>query len=1016
MKLSLLQRLKMFQKGDRVSIKKNTDVRGVVLNVVETGAEVIFTVQLDTGELGSYEFSELVKEIVQRNPWENLIHDSFQENQVFGVSNTIHKVANNLGNTISALKASKTMFMPYQYKPLLKFLQSDNKRILVADEVGLGKTIEAGHIILELLVRGSLRNALIICKNSLKEKWRLEMKNKFNLDFTLFESGQLMRAAIESDSNNGNRTARIISNYEALRSNKFVELIEETGYGFDLVVMDEAQFIRNQSTQSFKAIAKILDNSNSVVMLTATPIMTDVGNLHSLLKLLDPTFEERVDFDQAISQNRPFVKALNQLNNKVPFKNIKEELINAEIFVGRKFGEEEVGRWEKVQDQMKDDPLFAILLEKLEGDWTPEKASDVQRILQEFNRFHSIYTRTRKRDVQSSENRAIRKPHKIQVQYTEEEMEMYLTEIQRQEDNNANILSIISRKRMMSSCWPVYARKYQVQHSPSIDSKFEALKALVSNVVDEQKKKIIIFSFFTETLEYLNEELNNLGYDTAVIHGKRQNRQDEIDKFTNNPDCRIFLSSEVGSEGLDLQFCDSLVNYNLPWNPMVVEQRIGRIDRVGQQSDKLHIYNFVISGTIEERIYDRLLDRIGIFRNTLGDLEAILDDQSVKTWKDINNLESEIYTQKLSKEEIDELIDQSAVAIEVEKRNLAELENNLDESFANDSYMQQEIEKINTNKQYITPDELIGLLKFLFSYQDGGLPQFRFIEEKDYFSLEWYRGDTLKLVDFIRDHISSQEKHPDLHFMKAQFERKIRDSTQVKLAFDPDVSRRNKEIEFVSTYHPLINAAMNFFKSKRLDRNLSFKYQIRTDVEDFSEGIYLLGVINNKVSKILPSGKPTDMVVQDFFSIELNSDLTVLQKNVTEKLVSMSQSGNLMKFESNVLFKEVPEEAKNLLFDKINIELFKSRKELQNRAEPSFVSNLERSIRSQKEMLKFQVDRIQSRIDQDPENRIIGVWQKELQESKDKIARLDTIHAKAINSFDVNADLVTLCLIELIKE
>ena len=214
--------------------------------------------------------------------------------------------------------------MPYQYKPLLKFLQSDTKRILVADEVGLGKTIEAGHIILELLVRGNLSNALIICKNSLKEKWKSELKNKFNLDFISFDKGRDLKQVIEQDANNGSKTARIISNYEALRTKSFVELIETTGYGFDLVVMDEAQFIRNQSTQTFKAIEKILDYSNSVVMLTATPIMTEVGNLHSLLKLLDPSFEERVDFDQAINQNRPFVKALNQVNNRVPFEEIKE--------------------------------------------------------------------------------------------------------------------------------------------------------------------------------------------------------------------------------------------------------------------------------------------------------------------------------------------------------------------------------------------------------------------------------------------------------------------------------------------------------------------------------------------------------------------------------------------------------------------------------------------------------------------------------------------------------------------
>ena len=162
---------------------------------------------------------------------------------------------------------------------------------------------------------------------------------------------------------------------------------------------------------------------------------------------------------------------------------------------------------ETVEEQMKGDPLFEILEKKLHGSWTPEKASEIQRLLQEFNRFHSIYTRTRKRDVQSVENRAVRTPHKVEVEFTADELELYNTEIQRQEDNDANILAIISRKRMMTSCWPVYVEKHPVKIVPEKDSKLEALRSIIRGVVDEQNKKIIIFSFFTQTLEYLDHEL-----------------------------------------------------------------------------------------------------------------------------------------------------------------------------------------------------------------------------------------------------------------------------------------------------------------------------------------------------------------------------------------------------------------------------------------------------------------------------------------------------------------------------
>ena len=1004
----------MFQVGDRVSLVHDPEQRGVIRNVVQSGAEVICTVQLDGGVTRMYESAEIMPEVIERNPWENLINDSFQENQVFAVSNTIHKVGNNLGNTISALKASKTIFMPYQYKPLLKFLQSDTKRILVADEVGLGKTIEAGHIILELLVRGSLRNALVICKNSLKEKWRQELKNKFNLDFKVFTTGVQLRNEVETDAVNGKRGVRVICNYEQIRSPRFVELIKEHGYGFDLVVMDEAQFIRNQSTQTFKAVDQVLAFSDNVVMLTATPIMTGIGNLHSLLKLLDPAFEDRADFDQAISQNRPFVRALNQVNRKVDFETVKKELWSEEIFVGRTFGEEQVGKWETVEEQMKGDPLFEILEEKLHGSWTPEKASEIQRLLQEFNRFHSIYTRTRKRDVQSAENRAVRTPHKVEVEFTADELELYNTEIQRQEDNDANILAIISRKRMMTSCWPVYVERHPVKIVPEKDSKLEALRTIVRGVVDEQNKKIIIFSFFTQTLEYLDRELRNAGYTTAVIHGQRSNRQEEIERFTNDPGCMIFLSSEVGSEGLDLQFCDSLVNYNLPWNPMVVEQRIGRIDRVGQKSNRLHLYNLVIKGTIEDKIYTRLLDRIGIFKGALGDLEAILDDDGVRTLQDLQNLESDIYSQNLTEKETDEIIDQAAVAFENESKNLKELENSLDESFANDNYMQQEIERINTNKQYITTDELVGLLKFLFSYRDGGLPQFTFVEQEDHCLLQWYPADTARLIEFMRSNLSPIEKHPDLHYMMGQFHSRVIDETTLKITFDSDVAFANKSYEYVSTYHPLINAAMNFFISKKLNRNLSFKYQVEGSEQRLDQGIYLLGVVNNGISKIQASGKESNLVVQDFFSVLLDHECVVMTTDHTDRLVALSQSGSLSKFETDVSFKTVPDEFKAALEQIITSEVYNKRRLLERERKPVFQSNLERSMRSQKQLLKLKEKRAQSRIDADPENKIVGILQKEIRDAQNKIAELDAIHAKAADSFRVDSDLVTLCLIEVI--
>ena len=151
---------------------------------------------------------------------------------------------------------------------------------------------------------------------------------------------------------------------------------------------------------------------------------------------------------------------------------------------------------------------------------------------------------------------------------------------------------------------------------------------MISTVLAESRpKKVLVFSYFLHTLAYLQDGLTNGEIRVVKITG--QTDDDEREKLRSrfrlphdDPDAiDILLSSEVGCEGLDYEFCDCLVNYDIPWNPMSIEQRIGRIDRFGQTSDKVHIYNFITPGTVEERIIFRCFERLGIFRNTVGDLE-----------------------------------------------------------------------------------------------------------------------------------------------------------------------------------------------------------------------------------------------------------------------------------------------------------------------------------------------------------------------------------------------------------
>ena len=166
------------------------------------------------------------------------------------------------------------------------------------------------------------------------------------------------------------------------------------------------------------------------------------------------------------------------------------------------------------------------------------------------------------------------------------------------------------------------------------DPKLEALRKIIRDKQDLPNNKIMLFSSFRHTLAYLDEQLRADGIRVGMIHGgtpdeERVALRGRFEKPREDSDCLdVLLFSEVGCEGLDYQFCDCIVNYDLPWNPMRVEQRIGRIDRNGQQSESVAIVNLITPGTVDADIYERCLLRIGVFENALGGSEEILGDIS----------------------------------------------------------------------------------------------------------------------------------------------------------------------------------------------------------------------------------------------------------------------------------------------------------------------------------------------------------------------------------------------------
>jgi hypothetical protein len=171
-----------------------------------------------------------------------------------------------------------------------------------------------------------------------------------------------------------------------------------------------------------------------------------------------------------------------------------------------------------------------------------------------------------------------------------------------------------------------YGSKFDLAELEAQDSKYRPLsKFLKAELTRNPTEKFVVFAFFRGTLKYLKRRLAQDGIEAALLMGDMETPSEDILELFTAPDGpSVLLSSEVGSEGIDLQFCRFVVNYDLPWNPMRVEQRIGRLDRLGQKADRISIANLYVSNTIEDRILQRLYDRINVFRESIGDIEEIL--------------------------------------------------------------------------------------------------------------------------------------------------------------------------------------------------------------------------------------------------------------------------------------------------------------------------------------------------------------------------------------------------------
>jgi len=301
-----------YKPGDEVQCVSNPSLIGTVVEVRELFDGVqYYSVRFDSATKTVKAEIDLRPFMPNPTPYDNFrngIIDSYQEFQRLITYQRIIR-SQPLDNNIYAFNASRTRFFPYQFKPLLKFLVSPKQRLLVADEVGLGKTIEAGLILTELRARRVVQRTLIVCPANLTEKWQMEMKRRFGENFDILNTKQFLKFLEDYEQQPDEETIKGIISLESIRRKSIRDRLEEIAPNFDFVAIDEAHHLRNLGSDQRKAIVLLSRSSDALLLLTATPVHLGNENLFSLLNILDEDeFRDYTTVDNRIRHNEPVVK------------------------------------------------------------------------------------------------------------------------------------------------------------------------------------------------------------------------------------------------------------------------------------------------------------------------------------------------------------------------------------------------------------------------------------------------------------------------------------------------------------------------------------------------------------------------------------------------------------------------------------------------------------------------------------------------------------------------------------
>lgn len=533
------------------------------------------------------------------------------------------KIKNETAGGLLSSLASGVIPLPHQLHVLNRAMEHNTIRYILADEVGLGKTIEAGMVIKELKARGLVRRVLVVCPTGLVTQWAAEMQDKFYEKFNIILPSDFdtIRRLTDSEDVYG-QYDQIISPMDSIKplekhagwTDERVEKYNENriysiiNSGWDLIVIDEAHRVAGSTSEvaRYKLGYLLSQASPYLLLLSATPHNGKTEPFLRLVRLLD---EQAFPNAKSIvkEQVAPYLirtekrEAIDNNGNKL-FKNRITNLVTLN-WDERHTMQRELYKmvtayvsktYNKALRNRKKNMCLIFLLIIMQRMVTSSTAAVRQSLERRLKVLQDQATKIGSLTEEDLDDLNI-----------EDGVEEALEAISLDNDEEiAELQQIIS-----------VAKQAEFQH---LDVKVETLLDTIDSILSEDaNQKIIVFTEFVATQKYLQKILFGRGYTVSALNGSMSIDERNIALQDFRDRANIFISTDAGGEGLNLQFSNIIINYDLPWNPMKIEQRCGRADRIGQKRD-VHIYNFIIEDTVESRVWQVLEEKLSVILKEMG--------------------------------------------------------------------------------------------------------------------------------------------------------------------------------------------------------------------------------------------------------------------------------------------------------------------------------------------------------------------------------------------------------------